>query len=155
MKQHRVEHATPGSRASSTGAAQPDPLRRAPQMATSCFPSPLPPNHAARNSPGFVSTMVEAWQEENGARSKMNSARDAAAMGIHARRSMAGTLGIGVALAVYRSGTKTYFDVARSIAGRMNCSTSAKCWGYSGCRQSEVHRTTRSALGRTIRYWPP
>src|SRR5215831_210445 len=46
---------------------------RAPQIATSRLPSSLPPNHAARNSPGETSTTVEAWQEGNGARSNMNS----------------------------------------------------------------------------------
>jgi hypothetical protein len=41
-------------------------------MPTSEFPSRVPPNQAA-TSPSFVSAIVEAWHEANGALSKMNS----------------------------------------------------------------------------------
>src|SRR5262245_30293532 len=44
-------------------------------MATSRAPSSVPPNQAAKNDRGFASTMVEAWQDANGAVSKMNWAR--------------------------------------------------------------------------------
>jgi len=63
-----------GSRTSTAGVCH-WPFRRcAPQMATSALPSALPPNHAARNSPGRTSTMVEAWQEGVGMGSATNSA---------------------------------------------------------------------------------
>src|SRR5262245_51174833 len=41
-------------------------------MHTSGFRSAVPPNHAATR-PDLVSAIVEAWQEGNGAVSKMNS----------------------------------------------------------------------------------
>src|SRR5580704_13903372 len=42
-------------------------------MPTSGFLSAVPPNHAATNWPGAVSTMVDAWHAGNGAVSKINS----------------------------------------------------------------------------------
>src|SRR5262249_17031415 len=59
--------------ATSTGSVQRPPSRRATQMPTSSFRSRVPPNHAATR-PSFVSAMVEAWHDGNGAFSKMNSA---------------------------------------------------------------------------------
>jgi len=62
-----------GSRTNSTGVCQRPFWRRDPQMATSGRPSAEPPNQAAISSPGFTSTMVEAWQEAVGIGSAMNS----------------------------------------------------------------------------------
>ena len=56
----------------STGADQLPAENRESQMLTSAFPSACPPNQAA-TSPLSVSAIVEAWQERNGACSKMNS----------------------------------------------------------------------------------
>src|SRR3954451_5845106 len=56
----------------STGADQLPAENRESQMLTSAFPSACPPNQAA-TSPPSVSAIVEAWQERNGACSKMNS----------------------------------------------------------------------------------
>ena len=50
----------------SIGAAHLPPTCRETQMPTSGFFSLVPPNHAA-TSPFDVSTIVEAWQEGNGA----------------------------------------------------------------------------------------
>src|SRR3954454_7583728 len=58
--------------AASTGADQPFSSRRDTQMPTSSAPSRFPPNHAAISLP-FDSQIVDAWQEGNGAVSKMNS----------------------------------------------------------------------------------
>src|SRR5579859_5928028 len=64
---------TPGSNATRAGGDHIPPDKRAIQIATSLAPSCEPPNQAARNSPSDVSTMVEAWQLSNGARSKTKS----------------------------------------------------------------------------------
>jgi hypothetical protein len=52
--------------ATSTGAVQALPVRRETQIPTSGFFSAVPPNQAATSPPG-VSTMVDAWQDGNGA----------------------------------------------------------------------------------------
>src|SRR5262245_3752968 len=60
--------------ATSTGADHCDPSWRETQMPTSGSRSRVPPNQAAANPPR-VSTIVDAWADGNGARSKMNSDR--------------------------------------------------------------------------------
>src|SRR5580698_4240800 len=83
-----------GSRASSTGVDQPDRVRVADQMATSGWPSLVPPNQAANRSPFFSSTMADAWLEAKGAEPTGKiSSRDgwAVAMEAKSERSRAAT----------------------------------------------------------------